>query len=97
MYLELVGLWELRLVGDGDRERCECLTLLFGESGEYDLSLRAMIEVESKDGSGGFSGPQKLSQGLHVVDPRADCIIINRSLRLRLALPWLQICWTLQH
>ena len=46
MYLELVGLWELRLVGDGDRERCEGLTLLFGESGEYDLSLRGMIEDE---------------------------------------------------
>jgi len=48
VYLELVGLWELRLVGDGVRERCEGLTLLFEESGEYDLSLRGMVEDESK-------------------------------------------------
>lgn len=40
-----MGLWAWRLVGDGDRgeERWEGLTLLFGESGEYDLSLRAII------------------------------------------------------
>ena len=45
-----------RLVGDGDRgeERWEGLTLLFGLSGEYDLSRRAIggMKVEDEGGSG---------------------------------------------
>jgi hypothetical protein len=45
----VLGLWELRLVGDGDRERCEGLTLLFGVSGEYDLSLRAIIKSRGRE------------------------------------------------